>query len=103
MEHRNHFTDSLYQSFALKHIETDFVDFCRKEIERGTGLPFYAHKDIIEVLRDLVCRKASLKDGLRGVVQFDASPAGRRRLFATLPEAVQKASEATRRFDVDDL
>ena len=38
--------------------------------------------------------EATLNDGLKGVVHFDASLSGRRRLFTALPEAVQKASEA---------
>lgn len=38
--------------------------------------------------------EATLNDGLKGVVHFDASLSGRRRLFTVLPEAVQKASEA---------
>lgn len=37
--------------------------------------------------------EATLNDGLKGVVHFDASLSGRRRLFTALPEAVQKASE----------
>ena len=69
----------------------------------ATSVNMYVHtmqKQMMVMVRPF--GEATLEDGLQGVVRFDASPAGHRRLFSALPEAVrQKALQVGAQWELE--